>query len=695
MQYETRTITQPDGSIARLTYPVWDTFRPSAYLEALETLLARGRAEADVVAGREVNTFEQLIGAEFSEALQKITAPAEHLNAVLQTDELRMATEKGDALISAFFSDIATHEGLYKAYERFEKSEAFAALSSSRKKIITDTILNFRLGGAGLTPEKKERLKVINADLVKLGFDFTNHTMDAMEPRVWMKHIPPADIERVLAGIPETFIESLKRKAKELGRDGAVVTLLDSVVSTICQFADDRDLRREVWIADNDAVTEISSDPSLDNTPLIRRILALRDEKAKLLGFANYAEYSMAKKMLKSPAEVFAFLDRIRAIAYTRAKEEFERLKAFAHKELGIETLEPWDVAYIMRKMRIAECDVSPEEVRKYFPSSKVFEGLMLFLERVFGMSVMRDPTIPVWKEGVMFYRLYDEHGYLRGGFYADLYAREKKRGGAWMDTCMRRLRYSDGTIQLPISYLNCNFNEPAEGEADAYLYHSDIITIFHEFGHNAHLLFGVTDDPDSDMAAVEWDAIEFPSQIMEYWCWDASVLKAMSAHKDTGAAIPRELCEKLAATKHYLAAMATVRQLEFAYVDMRLHAEYDPKAPRDPYDVLQEVRASTRVTPVYPRDRFLNNFTHIFDGGYAAGYWSYKWAEVFAADAFEAFEETGNIFDRTIGCRLRDEVFAVGSSRPMLESFIAFRGRKPDPDALLRQTGLAEKRSQ
>ena len=686
MQYKTHSIDQKIGISAFLTYPLWESFDPASLVPELRLFIDEGRAFADALGKKKEHTFASLILAseDHDERLGWLWGTAMHLNNVAQTDLLREACKEGTQLLSEYMTDIGQHEGLYHAYLAYRGSGEYRTLGSAEKKIIDDAIDAFERSGVGLPKEKKARLKEINKLLAGVEENFENNLIDAVE--AWSKHVTDG---KVLSGIPEETREQMRRKATADGLPGYVLTLSQPAVIAVITHADDRALREEVYIANNTRTSELGQDPTLDNGPLIMRILALRDEKAKLLGFANYAELSLEKKMAPSVHVVLGFLERLAEKSYASARKEFGELQAFASAHLGLSALEPWDIAYASEKFRLVRYNVSDEELRPYFPATKVFRGMFDLIGRIYGMRVEEDHAVSVWRNDVKFYRVYDDKGDLRGGFYADLYAREKKRGGAWMDDCIQRRKIASG-IQLPIAYLNCNFTEPKSG-SDGYLTHAEVETTFHEFGHVLHHILGKTEYASAGMMHVEWDAVECPSQVMENWCWDKVMLRSLSAHRETGAEIPDELCDRLLSAKYFQAALATVRQLEFSIIDMELHAKYDPAEPQDPRWICAEVWKRVRVTPVYKNDRFLNTFSHIFSGGYSAGYYSYKWAEVLAADIYEAYVETGDVFNPGIGALFLGEVLEVGSSRPMMESFKKFRGREPSEDALLRQSGLVQ----
>jgi oligopeptidase A len=453
------------------------------------------------------------------------------------------------------------------------------------------------------------------------------------------------------------------------------------------QYADNRALREELYRASATRASEFGT-PELDNSPLIGKILALRKEAAALLGFSNHAEVSLVPKMAETPAHVLGFLDDLAQRAMPFAKRDWAELREFARTELGLEKLEAWDVSWASEKLRVKRYAFSDNEVKQYFPEPKVLAGMFRVVESIYGVRIEAD-TAEVWDPSVRFFRITDGAGALVGQFYLDPYARETKRGGAWMDDVIVRRKH-DGQVQTPVAHLVCNFPSPVGGKP-ALLTHDDVITLFHEFGHGLHLLLTRVDHLGvSGIRGVEWDAVELPSQFMENFCWEWDVLSHMTAHVDTGAPLPRGLFDKMIAAKNFQAGLQMVRQLEFSMFDMRLHYDFDPAGGRTYMDVLGEVRDKVAVIVPPAYNRFPNSFSHIFAGGYDAGYYSYKWAEVLSADAYSLFEEHG-VLDPATGKRFRDEILAVGGSRPAMESFRAFRGREPTVDALLRHNGMTE----
>lgn len=684
MNWSTTTILLPDGTRALLTRPDWNSVAPEDVLPMLRALVEEGRQLADRIAKMTEPDFFALVLAqeELDDRIHKLWGPIAHLNAVAQTEELRSVVKEGTVILSDYASDMTHHEGLFRAYEHVATSDAFPLLSEEERTIIARTLRDLRREGVALAAEKKEELKKLNAELSALEEEFSDHVLDAEGEWTYLLSDRSA-----LSGVPEDVVEGMRRDALVKGEEGYLVTLKQPVVVAILTHATDRGLRERVFVANNTRASELCCRAELDNTPLIEQILMLREKKAKALGFKNFAEFSVDDKSAPSLVAVMEFLDRLAAKSLPAAKREFADLSAFAREHLSINELLPWDIAFAFERSRMEQFDISEEALRPYFPASRVFLGLFALTERLYGLRIEEDHTASVWRDGVKFFLVYDRTGALRGGFYADLYAREKKRGGAWMDDCVARRVIPEIGTQLPIAYLNCNFVAPKDSE-EGYLVHSEIETLFHEAGHMFHHVLGLSRYLGSSMSHVEWDAIECPSQLLEYWCWEKDVLQELSAHRETGAPLPAELCERLKRAKNFGSGMASVRQLEFAITDMELHAK-EGADPRTPRDVLSAVRARVRVTPVYSNDRFLNSFQHIFSGGYAAGYYSYKWAEVLAADLYEAFLEDGGPCDPRTGSRLLHEVLEPGSSRAFLKSFKRFRGRAPSEDALLHETGL------
>jgi oligopeptidase A len=574
--------------------------------------------------------------------------------------------------------------------------------------VVENEIRDFRLSGAELDAERKRRFAAIQEELAKLSTQFSENVLDSTN--AFAVHVTD---RAALAGIPDDVLEPARAAAEKDGKAGWTLVLQAPCYVPVMQYADNRALREVMyrgWAtraseefagafaakagfeartngAPGEAPPAADQLGEWDNTPLIGRILRLRREAAQLLGYASHAEVSLVAKMAESPRQVIAFLEDLAAKALPYARRDVAELAAFAAQELGLEKLEAWDAAYASEKLRVARYAFSDQEVKQYFQEPRVLAGMFRLVESIYGLRIAEDRA-ETWDPGVRFFRINDAGGQLVGRFYLDPYSRATKRGGAWMDEAIVRRLVHDA-VQAPVAHLVCNFPAPVGGKP-ALLTHDDVITLFHEFGHGLHhLLTRVDYSGVSGIRGVEWDAVELPSQFMENFCWEWQVLEHMTAHVDTGAALPRELFDKMVAAKNFQSGMQTVRQLEFALFDMHLHHDFDPAGKRTPLELLDEVRARTAVL-IPPRfNRFPHGFSHIFAGGYSAGYYSYKWAEVLSADAYGLFEERG-VLDPETGSRFRDEILAVGGSRPAIESFKAFRGREPSVEALLRHNGMA-----
>ena len=737
--------------------PRFSQIEPQHVTAAVDALLADNRAlveklVADPAAPGWDNFVEPLDDAD--ERLARAWGPVAHLNSVMNSPELREAYNLNLPKITQYHSELAQHQGLFEKFQVLKTSDEFLQLSRVRQKVVENELRDFRLGGAELPAEKKARFMQIQEELSRLYSKFEENLLDATNDFA----LYPTHREE-LAGLPADVLDAAKEAAAQDGKPGWKLTLRAPFWVPVMQYADNRALRERLYRAYVTRASEFGK-PEWDNTPLIAQILNLRQEKARLLGYANYAEVSLARnKMARSPREVLDFLRDLGKEAHPYAQRDFADLKRFACDELKLETLEAWDMAYASEKLRDKYYSFSDQEVKQYFPEPQVLRGLYQLVERLYGIRIEKTET-PVWHPDVRFYNIYDVGGRLIGQFYADLYSRSTKRSGAWMDEAIARRR-KDGAVQIPVAYLNCNFSAPSGGRP-ALFTHEEVITLFHEFGHGLHhLLTSVEELGVSGINGVEWDAVELPSQFMENFCWEWDVLKNMTRHVDVvktastadaasvsgiaspeGArrsrrveegplrgsdpedahragidapmagstvaspqaepllrvtpasappldgALPRALFDKMLAAKNFQSGMQTVRQLEFALFDMHLHYDFDPCGGKTPLQLLDDVRREVAVV-IPPRyNRLPNNFSHIFAGGYAAGYYSYKWAEVLSADAYSLFEENG-VLNQNIGRRFWQEILSVGGSRPALESFVAFRGRAPKIDALLRHNGM------
>jgi oligopeptidase A len=663
--------------------PRFADFKPALVTAAVDQLLAENRALIDRLASaaeppRWDNFVQPMEDA--NERLHRAWGIVGHLNAVMNSPELREAYNGNLAKVTQYHTELGQHEALFAKFRALRADSGYDALTRAQKKIVENELRDFRLGGAELPADKKTRFKEISERLSQISSRFSDNLLDATNA---FSHLVTARDE--VAGIPEDVLAAAAEAARAEGKPGWKFTLHAPSYLPVMQHADHRALREHVYRAYVTRASEFGK-PEWDNTALIAEILQLRREIARLLGFASYAEYSLEPKMAESPQQVLDFLNELAARARPYAERDLKEVSGFAASELGLAKLEAWDLAYASEKLRASRYAFSDQEVKRYFPETRVLPGMFRLVERLYGLKI-EPASAALWHPDVRIYSIRDRSGALVGQFYVDLYARPSKRGGAWMDEALAR-RIRNGSVQAPVAYLNCNFSAPVGGKP-ALFTHDEVTTLFHEFGHGLHHLLTRVDYLGvSGINGVEWDAVELPSQFMENFCWEWDVVQPMTAHADTGAPLPRALFDKMVAAKNFQSGMQTVRQLEFALFDLRLHHDYDPAGPRSALDLLDEVRRQVAVVHPPQYNRFPHNFSHIFAGGYAAGYYSYKWAEVLSADAYSLFEENG-VLDPATGQRFWDEVLGVGGSRPALESFIAFRGRQPKIDALLRHNGM------
>jgi oligopeptidase A len=617
-----------------------------------------------------------------NERLRRAWGQVSHMNAVMNSPQLRDVYNANLPRITQYFTELAQDEALYRKYKALRASDAFSRLTDAHKKVIDNELRDFRLGGAELAADDKLRFKQILEKLAGLSSRFNDNVLDATNAF----ELIVSDEER-LAGIPADVLEFSREAAEQAGKQGWKFTLHMPSYLPVMQYAENRKLREQMYHAYATRAAEFG-ESGWDNSAIIVDILRLRREQSRLLGLANFAELSLQPKMADSPQQVLDFLEELAKRARPYAQRDLAELKEFASRQLGFDDLQPWDVAYASEKLRVARYAFSDQEVKQYFPEHQVLEGMFRVVETLYGLQIKPDEA-PRWHDDVRFFSIRNRSGALVGQFYLDLYARPSKRGGAWMDDAITRRRKDSG-VQTPVAYLNCNFSAPLSAKP-ALFTHDEVITLFHEFGHGLHhLLTQVEVLGVSGINGVEWDAVELPSQFMENFCWEWEVLKDMTRHVETGAGLPRELFDKMVAAKNFQSGMQTVRQLEFAIFDMRLHSDFDPNGQMTPLQLVDEVRRGVAVLFPPSYNRFPNSFSHIFGGGYAAGYYSYKWAEVLSADAYSMFEENG-VMNSSVGSRFREEILAAGGSRPALESFVAFRGREPTIDALLRHNGMAQ----
>ena len=617
-----------------------------------------------------------------NERLGRAWGQVGHLNAVMNSPELREVYNANLPKITAYYTELGQNEKLFNKNKLLRASPEFETLSAAQQKIIDNEIRDFRLGGAELPPEKKARFKAISEELSKLSSRFSDNLLDATNA---FAHF--VTDEKGLAGLPDDARQAAREAAEKDSKPGWKFTLHAPSYLPVMQYADDRKFRELMYYASSTRASELGK-PELDNTPLMAQIVKLRKELAQLLDFNNYAEYSLEPKMAETPQQVIDFLNNLAARAKPHAERDLNELAEFAQKELGLAKLEAWDIPYASEKLRVARYAFSEQEVKQYLPETTVVPGMFKLIEALYGLTIAQAQA-PIWHPDVRFYELRDAKGTLVGQFYLDLYARGSKRGGAWMDDAITRRRLATG-IQVPVAYLTCNFSAPVGGQP-AQFTHDEVITLFHEFGHGLHHLLTEVDTLGvSGIHGVEWDAVELPSQFMENFCWEWDVLRPMTRHAQTAKPLPKSLFEKMLAAKNFQSGMQMVRQIEFALFDLELHSSFDPSGNKTALDLINDVRS--RVAVIFPPDynRFPNSFSHIYSGGYAAGYYSYKWAEVLSADAFSLFEERG-VLNPEVGERFRHEILAVGGSRPAMDSFKAFRGREPSIDALLRHNGIGE----
>ncbi|WP_421243257.1 oligopeptidase A [Aeromonas enteropelogenes] len=668
--------------------PPFSQIQPEQVQPAVTQAIADCKQKiADVLAKQEPRTWDSLIAPleEVNDRLARIWSPVSHLNSVLNSEALRAAHDACLPLLSEFQTYVGQHEGLYQAYRELAESDDFPRLDDAQRKEIQNTLRDFRLSGIGLPAEAQQRYGEIQARLSELASRFSNNVLDATQG--WHKLV--AD-EAELAGLPESVLAAARQMAELKGKQGWLFTLDIPSYLPVMMYADNRELRAEMY----EAFTTRASDQGpnagkWDNSAIMTELLALRRELAQLLGFANYAELSLATKMADKTEQVVNFLTDLARRSLPQGKAELEEIRAFAAEQHGQSELAAWDLAYYAEKLKQHKFSISDEQLRPYFPAGKVVKGLFEVVKRVFGMKVRERLGIDTWHPDVRFYDIFDADDELRGSFYLDLYAREHKQGGAWMDVCLGRRYRRDGSLQKPVAYLTCNFNGPVDGKP-ALFTHNEVVTLFHEFGHGIHHMLTRVDVAGvAGINGVAWDAVELPSQFLENWCWESEALAFISGHYETGEPLPADLLEKMMAARNFQAAMQMLRQLEFALFDFRLHQEFDPANADQIPALLDEVRSQVAVMTPPAFNRFQHSFSHIFAGGYAAGYYSYKWAEVLSADAFSRFEEEG-IFNPVTGQSFLRHILEKGGSKEPMELFKAFRGREPRVDALLRHSGIA-----
>ena len=667
--------------------PLFSEIKPEYIEPAISQLLAEARAVVDQqLQATSQYTWNNLVEPleEAEDKLNKAWSPVSHLNSVVNSDELREAYNACLPMLSAYSTEMGQNTQLCNAYQMLVDSDEFKTLEPAQQKVLNNALRDFKLSGVDLESDKKLRYKDISQELSKLASLYEENLLDATN--AWSKLITD---ENDLAGLPESAKASAKQTAESQDQQGWMITLHSPSYQAVMTYADDRTLRSEHYEAYATRASDLGPQAGQwDNTELMEQILALRYEKAQLLGFNNYAELSLATKMANKPDDVIHFLEDLALKSGPQAHKDLAELRDFAGQHCGIDDLQSWDVGYVSEKMRQHYYQLSQEEVKSYFPISRVLPGLFAVVEKLYGLNITEITDFDTWHADVRFFQIHDENGLLRGQFYIDLYARAKKRGGAWMDDCVGR-KNKGGDIQIPVAYLTCNFAAPT-ADIPALLTHDDVITLFHEFGHGLqHMLTLVDHLGVSGINGVEWDAVELPSQFMENWCWEQEALALISGHYQSGEVLPDSLFKKMLAAKNFQAGMIMVRQLEFSLFDFRIHKDYNPELGGRIYETLGQIRAQVAVMSPPEFNRFAHSFSHIFAGGYAAGYYSYKWAEVLSSDAFSLFEENG-IFDRETGQAFLTQILEQGGSQDAMDLFINFRGRQPNIDALLRHSGIA-----
>lgn len=663
----------------------WPAIKTEHITPALDVLLARASETVTVVTAPQTPATWTDVVEPLESALEKLGrawAAVGHLTGVMDSEALRDVYNTNLPRVTQFYIELSQNDALFQKYKAIENSEAFALLNAGQQRILKREIRDFRLSGAELSAEPKARLKELGQQDAALSQKFSENLLDATNAFV-------LDIDDInqLDGIPSDVIDMYAENAKAAGLSGKWrITLQMPSYLPAMQYANNAALREKLHKAYSTRASEFGPSEK-DNTPLIRTLLKNRREEAKLLGFKNFAELSLVPKMAESPAAVESFLSELASKARAKGLADWQEVLAYASEKLGLKTVQPWDAAWVSESLRRAKYAYSDHEVKRYFTLPAVFNGLYRLVEKLFDVRISQD-SAPVWHEDVTLWKITNPKGELIARFYTDLYARPSKRGGAWMDSDTSFCVRSDGSVRTPVAYLVCNFSRPVAGKP-ALLTHDDVTTLFHEFGHGLHhMLSRVPQAQLSGINGVEWDAVEMPSQFMENWTWNYETLKTLSSHIDTGEPLPEELFAKMLAAKNFQSGMFCLRQLEFALFDLRIHDDDATDHAEDFEQVLDVVRREVAVVPAADYSRFAQSFGHIFAGGYSAGYYSYKWAEVLSADAFSAFEEEG-LFNPATGKRWLDEVLSRGSSRDAIENFRAFRGRDPSIEPLLRHSGI------
>ncbi len=666
--------------------PKFDHVRTEHMETAIDQIFSENRMKISQLAEQDEPTWDTLAQPmqAMENKLESAWAVISHLNGVMNNDDLRQVYKSCLEKLTEYSTEVSQNEALCNAYKKLAARDDFEDLNQAQRKSVENTLRDFHLGGVDLPADQKQQYADLSRELAELSNKFSDNVLDATQH--WYKHI--TDVND-LSGLPESAIDGAKQAAKNRELDGYVITLDFPSFYPVLTYGDNRELRREVYEAFVTRASDQGPDAGTwDNTPVMAEILKRRHAQAQLLGFDNYAERSLATKMARNEEEVLGFLNQLAEKAKPQADREFAELKAFAKDEHGVDDLQAWDIGFYSEKLSHKRYDISPETLRPWFPVNKVVPGLFRVAEKLFDVQIEEKPEVETWHDDATAYCI-SRNGEPVAWFYLDLFARQGKRGGAWMADCRVRWRDQRGRLQLPVAFLTCNFTPPVDGKP-SLLTHDEVTTLFHEFGHGLHHMLTQVDVMDvSGINGVAWDAVELPSQFLENWCWNRESLALIASHHETGEPLPEDLLEKLLAAKNFQAGMGMVRQLEFSLFDFRLHSEFTSEAPTNPLEMHRKVREEIAVVEAPAFNRFPNSFGHIFAGGYAAGYYSYKWAEVLAADAFSLFEEKG-IFDEDTGKAFLHNILEKGGSQEPMELFKAFRGREPQVDALLEQSGIS-----
>ena len=678
---EKSSINQTDG------LPLFSQITPAQILPAVQQAIASNKALIEEKLGSLTHfTWDNFINVldEADDHLSKLWSPISHMNAVVSNDQLREAHDACLPLFSEYGTFIGQNKALYDAYLSIANSEEFASLKGEQQKVINNGLRDFKLAGIALPEDKKQRYAEIKQQLSLLQSTFSNNVMDATS--AWTKLITDRDL---LAGLPESALAAAKQAAEQKDQQGYLLTLEFPSYLPVMTYAKNRELRKEVYQAFSTRASDQGPNAGeFDNTAIIEQLLKLRHELAQLLDFTDFGEYSLATKMAESPDQVLTFLTDLADKSYPQAVLERDQVLAFAKDLDNIEQLQAWDLSYYSELLKQQRYAISDEALRPYFPENKVVNGLFSVVNRLFGLTIKEVSDFDSWHPDVRFFEIYNEKNIHTGSFYLDLYAREAKRGGAWMNDCRVRRRLVSGELQLPVAYLTCNFSKPI-GDQPALFTHNEVITLFHEFGHGLHhMLTKIESAAVSGINGVPWDAVELPSQFLENWCWEPQALALISGNVETGETLPSELLDKMLAAKNYNSALMMVRQLEFSLFDFTLHHQYNAELGAQVQQVLDKVRKQVAVIVPPDFNRFQHSFSHIFAGGYAAGYYSYKWAEVLSADAFSRFEELG-VFNEETGQAFLQAILEKGGSEEPMVLFKDFMGREPNIEALLRHCGI------